>query len=400
MGGTASILGIPFRTRRNDDVVNSISTQANSLSNSQISPVSASSADGDGGGTTVNQQQQSTAMEPVDDPSPSPQVDSPQIATPVPVAMLVTPRRQENMLNCVPSTPQGDALSKYPYYCPLCMEHFQDILEAPCCGNYTCLPCCMTYIQSRGIIANDVNEMLAKKSEMGGIACPHCNTDGFKPDVVALDNKKIRDYSMGVPAGQTATNPNGYSPLKIGESFENMKRKMIPLIQATATTAAGNPTNYIQPSVGMARDSLNQSGGGAAGIAFLTTTAFSTTNSVHEVASSLRSTPVVLLPPVSALSQRNGDNNSNSDARAEIDPADDNGSSHLRAGNLSPTRLHYGEASSQPGSLHATPRSPCTAVMTTTLSVKVTAAEYVNSILLTAVTGSNQCSRLVEVLNQ
>ena len=343
MGSTASILGIPWSAREPSDAA---------VSNTISSPISSESA------SPVRSDVPQAIEVSNSTASLVPAANSPQVATPVPIAMLVTPRRRVNMLNCVSSTPQGDDASKYPYYCPLCMEHFQDILEARCCGNYICLPCCLTFVQSKGIGTADVNEMLARRPEMSAISCPHCNTDGFKPELVALDNGKIRDYSMGAPANpESMQNPHGYSPLKVGESFENMKRKMIPLTSGAATTAECDP--------------LTLSGG----IAFPVTDvaninpAFSTANSTHELAGST----VVLASPCG-------------------DPADgdENDETAIHSGNISPTRLLYGENPSQPSSLRPSPRSH------TTMAAGAAEA-YVNSIMLTAVTGSNHCSRMVEV---
>src|SRR5688572_21598790 len=65
--------------------------------------------------------------------------------------ILVSPRRQNNLIQCIPSTPKGAHVHEYPYYCPLCMEYFKDILRSKCCGNYMCFPCCLTYLQTRQI---------------------------------------------------------------------------------------------------------------------------------------------------------------------------------------------------------------------------------------------------------
>jgi hypothetical protein len=352
MGGTASILGIPC-TRRVDNVANRTTPDDSVLSSEASaspmrSPVQTAIEVTDDQGAPVTVSASPVRAE---------QVEPPQVATPVPMVILVTPRRQANMLSCVPATPHGDAIAKYPYYCPLCMEHFQDILETSCCGNYACLPCCMSYAQSKGIDACDINEMLARRSEMCSVACPLCNTAGFCPELVALDNKKIRDYSMAPPVGQNQSFASAYSPVRIGESFEDLKRKMLPLHVGT-----GNSTNFVT-TVGEGVDPLGQSGGIAFPAENVQHVPFSTINSTHEVADA----PMLYLSPT----------------LVPVDPAEDESTG---PGNLSPTRLLYdGEGSSRPGSLRPTPRS------------EAVVEAYVHKILLTAVTGNNCCSRMVQV---
>ena len=68
--------------------------------------------------------------------------------------ITITPRRQDNLLQCVPQTPSGDRFVQFPYYCPLCMEHFKDILVTACCNHYICFPCCITYLQSKQMMVS------------------------------------------------------------------------------------------------------------------------------------------------------------------------------------------------------------------------------------------------------
>jgi hypothetical protein len=55
------------------------------------------------------------------------------------------------MRSSVPSTPIGAMAQVYKYYCPLCMAHFEDVLTSACCGNYCCLDCALSYLNSRNI---------------------------------------------------------------------------------------------------------------------------------------------------------------------------------------------------------------------------------------------------------
>lgn len=65
-----------------------------------------------------------------------------------------SPMREKSMRSCVPSTPQGPLAQVYKYYCPLCMAHYEDVFTARCCGNYCCLNCVISYLNSKNIKVN------------------------------------------------------------------------------------------------------------------------------------------------------------------------------------------------------------------------------------------------------
>eukprot|EP01031_Cornospumella_fuschlensis_P026009 gene26009-31408_t len=65
---------------------------------------------------------------------------------------------------------------------------------------------------------------MALHESLAQIHCPHCLTIGFRP--VRVDSQEmVRDYSYQHPSASSYTQA---SPLKVGETFEDMKRKMIP----------------------------------------------------------------------------------------------------------------------------------------------------------------------------
>ena len=81
------------------------------------------------------------------------------------------------------------------------------------------------------------------------LPCPHCNCNGFKPGLVDLNTRYIRDYTMD------KVNPNNAridtcSPLKIGDSFDNLKRKMIPLEGTSKVTPIAYEANGHTPEAG------------------------------------------------------------------------------------------------------------------------------------------------------
>lgn len=125
----------------------------------------------------------------------------------------------------IPYTPTGVEAELFKYYCPLCMLYFKTILKTKCCGNYMCFVCTRDYVHTKGLDYVNRLEHLEDNVLLEEIPCPHCFTQGFFP-VVVKKTDTIRDYSMhDQPKSHYAAQP---SPLRVGESFEDMKRKMIP----------------------------------------------------------------------------------------------------------------------------------------------------------------------------
>jgi hypothetical protein len=171
--------------------------------------------------------------------------------------VMMTPRRstnattartsiqhRENSLNMfVPFTPAGDAVNIYRYYCPICMAYYQDILKTNCCGNYVCLRCCKDYLLAQGLEAESVCDIVGNSYlQSVSIACPHCTTPGFDPKLVLLQDD-VRDYSTKDPQHeqrqqqlQQQQQDNAQSPVKVGDTFEDLKRKMVPFRTSKASS--------------------------------------------------------------------------------------------------------------------------------------------------------------------
>lgn len=165
--------------------------------------------------------------------------------------VCVSPRRQTNMLECVPDTPIGSAANVYPYYCPLCMEYFKDILRSTCCGNYVCLPCATSFVQGKHVEVStkfDGHLLVVILLQVCGVVdliiddgfptvpCPHCATNGLTLRMVDLaQGERVRDYSTKNNPPVAKQLQSIYSPIKVGDSFEALKRKMVPLMNGTST---------------------------------------------------------------------------------------------------------------------------------------------------------------------
>jgi hypothetical protein len=139
----------------------------------------------------------------------------------------------------VPYTPTGEEADLYKYYCPLCMLYYQSILKSQCCNNYLCIFCTKDYLLTKHIIdkkayenkenhrSEELLNEITDNALMNEINCPHCIRKGFSIIKVSR-NEEVRDYSMRNNPGINSYPLSAASPVKIGESFEELKRKMIP----------------------------------------------------------------------------------------------------------------------------------------------------------------------------
>ena len=132
-----------------------------------------------------------------------------------------SPRVNESLLSFMPTTPTGDSMKRYKYSCPICINLFRSGYKSTCRGHYLCYNCCITYIRTKSV--RYIDDLYDKRHVLyGRIDCPNCTLVGFRPEVVKV-TEEVRDYSM------KHTNDNSFyiSPVKIGDSFEDLKRKMV-----------------------------------------------------------------------------------------------------------------------------------------------------------------------------
>lgn len=137
----------------------------------------------------------------------------------------------------VPYTPNGDEANIYKYYCPLCMQYYKFMWKSQCCANYICLPCTQDYLKAKGVV-----NMRLESHKMEHIFCPHCQTNGFSP-IMVDGQESIRDYHYSCEPVSSHIMP---SPLRIGESFEDLKRKMIPF-KALAPISSSSNSVHASP---------------------------------------------------------------------------------------------------------------------------------------------------------
>jgi len=144
------------------------------------------------------------------------------------------------------ATPVGKLAEEYKFFCPLCMMFYRNIREMPCCQQHICAYCLFDFLQTKQsppAVATGGGEISSAPEEVQrsdpvlprGVACPHCASVGHGQQLRLLDRKEeTRSYldSPGTAADLTRRTSSGdqptHSPLKVGDDFQTMARKMLP----------------------------------------------------------------------------------------------------------------------------------------------------------------------------
>ena len=149
-------------------------------------------------------------------------------------------------------TPQGDEQNVFKYYCPLCMQYYKIIAKTKCCGNSLCKHCIREYCATKRVtmdLGADLVEMENRLMASNSINCPHCQLQGFHIAYVGADDA-VRDYTYTIPPLIIGNGQEydllQYSPIRIGESFEGLKRKMIKFRSSNSGTAMSLESNQSE----------------------------------------------------------------------------------------------------------------------------------------------------------
>eukprot|EP00656_Telonema_subtile_P016318 TRINITY_DN1860_c0_g1_i2.p1 TRINITY_DN1860_c0_g1~~TRINITY_DN1860_c0_g1_i2.p1 ORF type:complete len:312 (-),score=49.90 TRINITY_DN1860_c0_g1_i2:171-1106(-) len=164
-----------------------------------------------------------------------------------------------------------DGTDTCKYYCPLCMMYFEAVYETACCGHTICDECALGYMRSASIrgpvnldrppepedwVVDDTICVVDGISALLPNACAFCRetrpasdlpqhmldqtgtSEGFQLKLVLPGGtgEMLRNYedSPTVAAAhekqhsEAAVDVMGPSPLRVGDSFEKMKAKMVP----------------------------------------------------------------------------------------------------------------------------------------------------------------------------
>jgi hypothetical protein len=134
-------------------------------------------------------------------------------------------------------TPVGAEKDVYKYYCPLCMFYCQEVQETDCCYNYICYQCALQYVAGKGRVDKNIKSI---PKSLTGVSCPHCATNDLvlkevcKSAPVRLYHDTPPTLEQGDKFDNDPANENVpsfrrhcTSPVKIGDSFDDLKRKML-----------------------------------------------------------------------------------------------------------------------------------------------------------------------------
>jgi len=144
------------------------------------------------------------------------------------------------------------------YYCPLCMLYYECVFEAKCCGHTICDECAVDFYKTanKGVATPGTFDDGAEasipltprltSSETLSVECPHCRHEVLEMKLITPGEAgdHLRNYEDS-PAVATRTPGRGSlsrglarpSPLKVGDSFEKMKAKLVPF----ESNSAGKP---------------------------------------------------------------------------------------------------------------------------------------------------------------
>jgi len=105
------------------------------------------------------------------------------------------------------------------------MLYFTGIYETSCCKNYICASCLYKYLKNKNVRVDEKDGALVFDLD-SDTPCPHCAITGFQPRPVSSSLEKVRLYVDSANAAKRAR-PEIKSPVHIGDSFEDLKRKLL-----------------------------------------------------------------------------------------------------------------------------------------------------------------------------
>ena len=154
-------------------------------------------------------------------------------------------------------TPTGAAAAIYKFFCPLCMLHFREVFETPCCNAYICAFCHADYVRRQ-----DASEPSCAAKDAAipvGLACPHCASTSTGDPLARRTQEDTARLHVDSPStkralqaaasgGRAAAEDQPFSPLRIGDGFAAMARKMSRLEDTGMSFSSGNVSTSFSES--------------------------------------------------------------------------------------------------------------------------------------------------------
>ena len=127
-------------------------------------------------------------------------------------------------------TPRTEAEKRtFQYYCPICFGYARTIMStSSCCNQHVCISCALA-LSSASRASSDAHTIEGSGSFC---ECPYCG-ENFDPTILATGSPPQKYHDEDTVERQT---PMVTSPVRIGDSFEDLKRKMLPFTAPTAST--------------------------------------------------------------------------------------------------------------------------------------------------------------------
>uniref|UniRef100_A0A7S1NHA6 RING-type domain-containing protein n=1 Tax=Eutreptiella gymnastica TaxID=73025 RepID=A0A7S1NHA6_9EUGL len=125
----------------------------------------------------------------------------------------------------VAATPYGKEKEIYPYYCPICMWYYRSILKTTCCGGqYLCEFCVHSLVEENLGRKPPALETFLEPVNIDG-TCPFCSKSPLS--IMAVKRtEEVRTY-VDSPCDKKTAVALEYSPIKPGDTFEDLRRKMV-----------------------------------------------------------------------------------------------------------------------------------------------------------------------------
>mmetsp|Transcript_45697 Transcript_45697/g.74536 ORF Transcript_45697/g.74536 Transcript_45697/m.74536 type:complete len:338 (+) Transcript_45697:542-1555(+) len=117
------------------------------------------------------------------------------------------------------------------YFCPVCFLYYDSVYKTKCCSNYICEDCALSFIKGKGALPESAEEV--PSGPIPSIECPYCTAFDLHCILVqpGEQTRRYEDSPMITSQMKPSRAPLA-SPLKIGDSFEALKAKLITFEQA------------------------------------------------------------------------------------------------------------------------------------------------------------------------
>ncbi len=122
-------------------------------------------------------------------------------------------------------SPQPEASPTRKLFCPICMLYYDRLYTTSCCRQHVCDDCADSYCATRG--APGPGRMPLAVPMPPNCPCPHCREIGFAFVPVLETDSSYRHYEDSPTFVKKFNGGAAMSPLRVGDSYEAMRRKMV-----------------------------------------------------------------------------------------------------------------------------------------------------------------------------